>query len=51
MIDYLEPAGPTVILRLPSWCTVYSDRIPETDLAHVHLMIPRVACIRPLDES
>jgi hypothetical protein len=51
MVDYLEPAGSGIILWLPTRCTVDSDLVPETDFAHVHLMIPRVACVRPLDES
>lgn len=50
MIDHLEPAGPSIVLRCSTRSPVDSDREPETDFSHVHLMVPRVACIRPLDE-
>ncbi len=50
MVNDLEPTRPRIILRCPTRSPVDTDREPEPDFAHVHLMVPRVACICPLDE-
>jgi hypothetical protein len=50
VIDDLEPAWSRIIVRHETRGPVNRHLVPESDLAHVHLMVPRVPSIRPFDE-
>ena len=51
MVDDLKPARPQIVLRHETRGPVDRHLKPEAYLPHVHLMVPRVAHICPLDKT